>query len=552
MTRGFFKILTVVVFIVAALGVAAFVFFPVSWTGKKNRVDRQTRIIIPQSRNIGTEGTDNAAELMAREDSMTAKLPLQEGEVIVSVLNGNFDGNPMEEQFVAYRNLLEIESPIYITFIGYDEASRAYKRVWSAPTAATRPGTISLYTQDLLGDRSICVLLSGMNGLGEHTLTIFRMNPAQPGGAQRNPSQNRQTAAPGNERFSKLAELRIDGSITIRETERTQAYQLGLSRGQSYTIAAYGRDFESSNILDQIEIIYAYNPGNGLYEQTSRTRIPGTQIEQRRVRELLGNTQAFEDFITGLWYYTTPQGTIDMHQYIYFSPATKEIIFYGDETQQVFTWQNSAATRYGLYVSSQNISVTTLRRSIDIELESLDSIKIRVFEDVRLKIGVNAPWDGSYRKAGPPKNSTPKPPAATTAFIDARYDSSLGKIQFSRDGSYNLNAGGTIRQGKYAFFTLNNQEFVELRSDGTSAPQRATYLVEGDNTGKSVTAPAAKPAASGTAPSPAPRAAPGPAPAAAPEPAAPRKNLTLVRVRIGARGVEELHEGPISLSLSQD
>ena len=552
MTKGILRIVTAAIFIFTALGIGALVLFPAQWNTKKNHEERQTRIVIPQDMSARTDDTDNTAEQMAREESITAKVPLEEGEVIVSVLNGNFDGNPMEEQFVAYRNLLEIESSIYLTFITYDEASREYKRVWSAPTAATRPGTISLYTQDLLGDRSTCVLLSGVNGQGEHTLTVFHMNSSRANSVRTNISQIRQNPPTSNELFSKIAELRIDGSINVREIERTQAYQMGLSQGQSFTIAAYGRDFESTNILDQVEIVYAYNAGNGLYEQTSRTRIPGTQIEQRRLRELLGNAQAFEDFVTGLWYYTTPQGTIDKGQYIYFDPVSREIIFYSDDTQQVFTWQNSTVTRYGLYVSSQNISVTTLRRSIDIELESLESIKVRVFEDVRLKIGVNAPWDGSYRKAGPPEINAQTPPPEGNAFINACYDSPMGKLYFFPDGSYEINAGGIVRQGKYSFFNIDDQEFLELRSpelrsadprsEDTSGPLRETYLVGGE-TGKNN--------AAGNAP--AENNTPGPQAGDSPDNKAPlQKTLTLLRVRIGSRGVEKLHEGTISLTLASE
>jgi hypothetical protein len=368
---------------------------------------------------------------------------------------------------------------------------------------------------DLLGDRGVCVLLSGMNGLGEHTLTIYRYNPLQ--------RISSRPPSPENELFSKIAELRIDGNISVRETERSQAYRMGLSNGDSFTISANGRDFESSNILDQVEIVYAYNTGSGLYEQRNMTKIPGSQIEQRRLRELLGNRAAFEEFVTGLWYFITPQGTIDKQQYIYFSPSSRELIFYGDETQQVFTWQNSAATRYGLYISSQNISISTLRRTIEIELESLESIRVRVTEDVRLNLRTaSAPWDGSYRKVDTLENPA-KSTSTTIAHIEAFYDSSIGKMHFMPNGSYELIAGGTVRQGKYAFFNVNDQELLELRGDSASGPTRATYLVEA----------AQRPIDQ------------------AEDPAPPRQTLSLLRVRIGARGIERLYEGIISLTLAQ-
>ncbi|MDR2619128.1 MAG: pallilysin-related adhesin [Treponema sp.] len=515
--RPFFGIIAVIVLIFAALGIGAAVLFPSSWNTKKNAEARQTRIVIPQPPGPETGAWENQAERMARENQMNLKIPLEDGEILVTILNDDFDGDLQDEQIAAYRNLLELESPLYLTYIDYDEKIRAYRRFWSAPTAATRPGTVSLYTQDLIGDRSLCVLLSGMNGLGEHTLTIFRKSPQ----TREPPLQEEESQL-----FTKIGELRIDGSISVRETERSQAYQLGMAKGASFSILAYGRDYDSSNIMDQVEITYTYNVVNGLYEQSRVTPVPGTQIEQRRLRELLGNPGAFEEFITGLWYYVSPQGTIDSRQYIYFDPPNREIIFYGDETQQVFTWQNSSATRYGLYVSSQNISVTTLRRSIDLELESLDSIKVRVVEDVRLKLGVNTVWDGSYRKAGPMENRTAKP-SGNGAYIDAVYDGSIGKIRFYPDGNYEFYARDAFRQGKYSFFSLEGRELLELRSTdprvGGLSRDRETYVVESP-----------------------------PVPEGEEDKAGPRKTMTLLRVRLGARGIQELHEGTISLTLANE
>ncbi|MDR1099307.1 MAG: pallilysin-related adhesin [Treponema sp.] len=516
-------------FLFCALGILLLVFRPFSFINAgKDRERRQTRIIIPGETNGDGRDLADGMEKMAYGDSIEVKAALEEGEVMVAILTQDFDGDPAEEQILAYRNLLEIESPIYITYIDFDEADRVYKRIWNAPTAAARPGTISLYTQDLIGDRSACVLLTGMNGLGEHTLTIFRKN------SQFQPDAPPYNSSGINQPFTRIAELRIDGSISIQEAERPQAYHLGIARGRSFTIAAYGHDYESNNILDQVEITYAFNSGNGLYEQSKITRIPGSQIEQRRLRELLsGEPGIFEAFINDLWYYVGPEGTLDSRQYIYFDPPSKELIFFGDEAQQIFTWQNASPTRYGLYISSQNISVTTLRRFLDIELESLDSIRIKVFEDVRLKIGVNASWDGSYRRAGTVEQ---KQAAGTVdSHIDALYDSSLGKMRFFPDGVYELNSGGSARRGRYAFFMINGQELLELRPEPNSVfrPERPAAEVRPENSeSREIYRVEAAPPEEGV-------------------PGGPRKNLSLSRVRLGTMGIQELHEGIISLSAAE-
>jgi hypothetical protein len=502
MTRKVLRILTISIFVVCAGGIAALIILPSPWDAKNNRTEQQARVVIPRSLRANSEEIDNPAEYLAREDSLYSKVPLEDGEVLVTVLSGLFDGGPVEKQFVAYRNLLEIDSPIYVTFIDYNEASRSYERTWSAQTAATRPGTVSLSTQDLIGDKSLCVLLAGMNAQDQHTLTIFRKTPI-----------GRESAE--TELFQKIAEFSIEGTITVKETERSVSYQSGQGTGASFTISAFGRDYESSNILDQVEITYTYNVSSGVYEQTKAVRIPGSQVEQRRVRELLGSRRAFEEFITGLWYYMTPQGKIDKNQYIYFSPSSQEIIFYGDEILQVFNWTNSIATRYGLYVASQNISVTTLKRTIDIELESLESIRIRVQEDVRLKIGVNNTWDGSYSKAAPPENRTAPP--SINAHLDAWYDGPIGKIHFLSNGSYELTNGNNFRQGKYAFFYFSDQELLELNSENNGSSGRDIYIVEGE-AGERQT----------------------------------RKNLILSRVRLGSNGIERLHERAITLTLASE
>ncbi|MDR2404152.1 MAG: pallilysin-related adhesin [Spirochaetaceae bacterium] len=507
------KLVTILVFLAAAGLIVVLFFLPPDFFHPRGKVQRQTRVVIPHE--LSEAGLyESSIERMAYEDGMNAKIALNDGELLVSVLNYDFDRDQQDEQILAYRNLLEPESLIYITYADYDNLSGGYKRIWDAPTLATRPGTISLYTQDMIGNRSICVLLSGMNGAGEHTLTIFRKN---------DPSPRAQSGdnAEENPLFTRIAGLQIDGSISVREEERTQAYQMGVSGGHSFNIAAYGRDYDSSNIMDQIEIIYTYDPIRDHYEQSRSTRLPGSQIEQRRVRELLsGNPREFEAFVEGLWYYVSPQGTVDNRQYIYFDPGGRDLIFYGEETQQVFVWQNSGATRYGIYISSQNISVTTLRRFIDIELESLESIKVKVFEDVRLKIGVSASWDGSYRKAG----TFAGKPAATdlpiVSHLDALYDGSIGRLRFSREGIYELQTGDSVKRGSYTFFRLDDREFLELRPENNGSPARETYLVESEP----------------------PENEAGGVPDR-------RQNLNLIRVQLSVKGILEAHEAAISLTL---
>jgi hypothetical protein len=497
---------TVVIFLFCAAAITGFAFWSsgTAWpfTEKKPQERQHTRIIIPTAPGSPEEDA-LLLEQMIYDDSYSLKAPLENGELAISVLNIDFDNDAIEEQVVVFRNPGNAENPVSITLLGYDERSKLYRRLWNAPVAATMPGTVSLFTQDILGDRSFCIIITGMNAQGEHTLTVFRKDQED-------------KSLP----FPVIAEITMEGSITIQETERPLEYQQGIARGQPFAITAQGHDGDSANMLDRIEITYTFIPARGVYEQSRVTRVPGSQIEAQRLKEILtGEPKVFEDFIFDLWYHVTPQGTIDRTQYLYFDPVKREIIFYGDGTQQVFTWRSSSAVRYGLYVSTQNISVTTLRRFLDIELESLDRIRIKVFEDIRLKLGVSAPWDGSYRRAASSIRAQPEE-KNIRMYTEAVYDSSMGRLRFHANGEYELSSSGTRSKGRYAFFRVGSHNLLELR------PERNGAVAQGDPQGGdrltySLTA------------------------MENPE------NLSLSRVRLGASGIQELHEIPVILTKAQ-
>jgi len=507
------------IFAAVAAGIGALYYFPPAWGryDPEPEPDWQSRVIVPQGPE--RRGDDDGAETQVRESQAVLKVPMGNGEVLAALLTDDLDRDLQDEQALAYRSVLEVDSPIYVAYVDEDPAQGVFRRLWSAPSAAVRPETAAISSRDLIGDRSVCLILEGMDREGLRTMTVFRITP---------PDEFDRPA------FTRIAEIRVDGYIAVREVERTQAYQRGMARGAAFAIAAYGRDPESSNILDQIEITYAYDEESGEYRETGRTRIPGSQVEERRVREVLGSRGAFESFLAGLWYYVSPQGTVDTRQYIYFEPPDRErkepggeVIFYGEEIQQVFTWVNSSPTRYGLYISAQNVSVTTLRRFLDIELESTDSIRVKVFEDVRLKIGVSAFWDGSYRRAA----ARPEEEAVSSVrpAVDAVYDSSIGRIRFSKTGVYEIASGSNVTRGRYVFFALGTQVMLELRASGEGAgagaglgSDRATYRIE-----------AAAPGGAGAAPQGA---------------VFPPQAMTLVRVRLGASGVYGLQSEAISMT----
>jgi hypothetical protein len=537
------KYITIFAFLAAAALISVLLVLPQDFFSSPKKEFRQTRYIKPVSQNDDSGISNDLDGLSALNENERAKVDLEDGEISIAALSEDFDKDGSVEQVIAYRDLLKENNPIYITYIDYMEDTKQYKRVWSAPTAITRPGTASLFTQDMIGDRSICIILTGMNSAGEHTMTVFKV-------ARPNPNDEIV--------ISKIAEIKIDGTISIIEKERTQAYQLGLTNGGSFDIKGRGSNMSSANEFEQIEITYSYNPGIERYVQSDLTLIPGAQIEAARFRSLLsGDKTVFEQFIDGLWYRIAPDMSISNDQYIYFDTAGRELIFYDKSTQQVYTWISSTSTRYGLYISSQNISVATLRRVMDIELESIDSIRVKVFEDVRMKIGLNALWDGSYRKSVSIKKTSAEDNLTVNAYMDAAYNSLRGDFVFSPNGEYQINISGITQKGRYTFFILEGQEYLELLSDSAE-----TGIL---NAGRStIDGPAEKsrreiyrvdyppPPPDGAPPGAfaidrAPPDASGNASGDGLKTAAP--SFSLQHVRLSVRGVQVFHEDPVLFNL---
>ena len=466
----------------AAAGVWLF-FSPFRSSDSSRAAAPQARVISPKTETRAGDSVKDQelAERLAFEDVSNAKIALKEGETAVSVITQDFDGDPQDEQIIAVRLSSDPDGPIRLAYADFDENVGGYKRVWDAPTATTRSRTFSMFVKDLIGDRTLCVVATGMNGNGEQTMTVFR---------------KKADAA----EFEKIAELRTDGSISVSERDRSQAYQLGMASGASYKISIYGRDFESSNILDQIETIYDFDAATNRYERVGTARIPGAQIEQRRVRQLLdGTPDRFERFLDGLWLFSPASADAGVRQYMLFDPTRREVIFYADDTQEVFSWENSNATRYGLYLTTKNISVTNLRRLIDIELESAESIRVKAFEDVKLKIGVGGRWDGTYRKVAAnqsvPKNGKPK----QDSRMNAEYEGADGTLRLSEDGTYVL----AEKRGIYAFFVLEGVNYLELRESASTPETLKRSVFQATMAGDS---------------------------------------LQLKKVRLGANGAEDLHE----------
>jgi len=513
-------IATVAVFLLCAAGIFMYARRPQPEpeVAERNRM----RVVVPTGE--GAPGHDaEAQERAALGNAYILKAPMEPGELVLSVLNFDFDNSGIDDQVVAFRaaapQAYGEEAPVSIAFFSFSERTADYRRLWSLPTSATAPGTVSLFTLDLLGDRSNVIVVTGMNYQNEHTMTVFRRSPFN------------DPARP----FDVIADIRIDGSVFVQETQRSLAYQQGIARGQPFNIVATGRDPDSENILDRIELTYAFNQTSGIYQRGSRARIPGARIEQDRVRHILsGAPGVFEGFVGDLWYHVSEDGTVDRSQLIFFDPARREVIFFGEENQQIFVWQSSNTTRQGIFITSHNSALTTMRRRVNVELLSLDSIYVTVTDERRQRIGYAPTWTGTYRRAGAIVRALSEEGYALAPHKDGVFDSPIGRLRFMPCGAYELIAHGSLSRGRHAFFSAGGMDLLELRPDAGYAEALWSLVATGGT-------PDARQVFHVTGISRNDRGRPDARP----------QHMSLSRVRFGATGAQSMHEAQIVLTRAE-
>ena len=148
----------------------------------------------------------------------------------------------------------------------------------------------------------------------------------------------------------------------------------------------------------------------------------------------------------------------------------------------MYRWTESHSTRYGLYIRGQNDSVDDLVRLMDIELTGSDSVSVRVFEDLQMKMDPSDLWDGNYRKmpqvAGEAAAGKGSGLSKPTIKLDGPYRSQTGlELSFAQP-RYSLKSSDAPNEsGGFELYSLGGDTVLELVAvgpDGLPAA-RKTY-----------------------------------------------------------------------------
>jgi hypothetical protein len=452
-------------FIVCAIALGVSVYYFLSERAGAAAASRPvtTKQVVIAPRGSAPEDKTASAQGDAAVNHIAA-LPNEVILDVVSTLLVQDEGGQGDEQILIVRKTDRSDGRLTIVVAAYIPSRKTWIRAWEGDTLATKLTTFAVQAKDLIGDHNLDIICTGMDDSNEQTIVVFRRTPGS-----------------GALSYTPILSLKAD-SISIGDVQRSEGYQLGQTNGDSIPVYAFDRDKNSQNLLDQIKSTYAWDNKRGVYVKTTEEHISGAQVEKAAISKVLtGSEKDFERFLQGGWY-ESDKGPLDPGaRFLIFDKPNGTITFYTTDTQEVFSWTDSHATRYGLYAGCQNEDITNLRRLMDIELTGADTISVRVFEDLRMKVDSGNSWDGGYRKLPADMMETISHNASANALPDFKlegpYRSSDGSVLLFASPRYSLQKSGTIERGAFDLYRLGSDMVLELSvlNDNGLSGGRRTY-----------------------------------------------------------------------------
>lgn len=400
---------------------------------------QSAQTIIPVAPQLVQQTASPAEDKLEHIQSV---ITLLSDEIPVEDIPVDINGDGKEDKIIAAKKLSD--QFIYLFLFLQDNTTQTFTRAAEIKTEATHAKTFSMYTTQVSEYDSPIIVYSGMNA---DTMQVFGIYALE--------IDMKRTIITHS-----LVNIQAEGHIILKTQSDNSL--------TTYTISAYYSDSDAPNTLNQIEKDYTWNEKKYHFEQTKEVKIPGKKIESRFLQKFqTGTVQSFQAFLEGLWY--QPSAKKDQNRRIFFNFPENEIIFAGNNIQEIFTVDSMTPRRFGIYFSTKNASISSIHRRIVIELRSIDEVYIQVIDDIaRLKIGVASNWDGVYRKINNAVRTmqTPQMVEHTKKRLTAQgktWENPEGYTLHFSDYSYQLQQDTEKHSGQYTIFPIKEHMVLQLK-----------------------------------------------------------------------------------------
>lgn len=456
---------SIILFILAAIFLTGVFFATRRFMNRGESTITRAKVINPKT-DDETEVHSTIETNESQVEKFDTFISLKPSETLISSLTTDFNSDSFDDEVVVVRKISE--KNFFIIPGLYNPDTMTYERMKEIPTKISSTKTFSIQTLDIVGDHRNALIYQGVDEKENSIMQIYLCEYVD-----------------GELDFVCIGDFTSDGTIFVQQTERSDSYELSMTKGDSYSVWLYKSDDSSSSgdNLNQIQQEYKWNALQREYVLAQEIKVAGNKLTQAELSKIQdGTVETFAAFLNGLWEKTSNTGP--HFRYFYFDYENKEIIQYYGDIQEIYNWEVSRLRHNGIYISTVNFEISNLHRRIDISLVSTDTIRLTTRDDVHLNITVDNLWDGTYKKLD-----------LDSTIDDAKkIKENIVRKEIERSPIWNGVDGSTIisfedsifilkrddieEKGVYTTFTAGNYNVLQLRSNSYDSILDTDYTVE--------------------------------------------------------------------------
>ena len=171
----------------------------------------------------------------------------------------------------------------------YNQNNSTYERLTEIDTQMTRTRNMSYSGIDVTGNHKTAIVFQGLKDDGNYVMQIFHTDESEE-----------------KTEFIKIGDFVSDGTVFIQQTERSDSYELSLSKGESYSVWVYKSDIpenateeqKKTTSLNQIQQEYTFNKATSRYELSREIKVTAGRIAAKELSRIQdGTVETFAAFL---------------------------------------------------------------------------------------------------------------------------------------------------------------------------------------------------------------------------------------------------------------
>ena len=441
---------------------------------KSDNTTTRAKIVTPK----GSETTESEADSDMQNSGFSSEnfdtfITLRPSETLINTITIDFNNDGYDDEVITVRRL---GSDVFTIIPGlFNPETADYDRLADIPTSISKIRTFSLSGMDLTGDHRNALIYQGVADDENYVMQLFLWEG--------------EGDSELNGKLIKIGDFTSDGTIFIQQVERSDSYQLSLSKGESFSVWVYESEKttdENGNVTsgqNQIQREYKWNAGSRMYELANEIKVTAGKLaanELLRIQD--GTVETFAAFLDGLWYKTSSDDGV--LRYIYFNYEQREIILLQSDSQEVYEWDDSKLRHNGIYLYTVNSDITNLQRRFDILLTSIEEIKIALYDSIGLIIKESSVWDGQYKKLSLQSSIEETDVEEKNQFISVLEAQNLWTTTDGMntlalaDHRYTFTFDRMQEEGVYSVMKIGSYNVLQLRATSFDTTLNETYAME--------------------------------------------------------------------------